>query len=189
MRAFRAPARGSFGSCRLRSLFFQQRKGDVPRPGAGHFWPQPLTSATVGAGVSTFQSKKGSEKRSSGVISRPPLGGGWQREALTGGEKTAYYVSPSVKTEGFDTSLTEGGKDAPAGAAGRCGHRPLRTGTRSAIVQRLSLRHGFAVPPPSQREAKGNDSKTVGTHNLYKRNKEELLCLHPELLPSSFSWY
>ena len=30
-----------------------------------------------------------------GVISWPPLGGGWQREALTGGEKTAYYVSPS----------------------------------------------------------------------------------------------
>ena len=150
--------------------------------------PLPLISATVEVGAPIFQSKSGSEKRSSGVISRPPLGGGWQREALAGGEKTAYYVSPSVKTEGFDTSLTEGGKDAPAGAAGRCGHRPLRTGTRSAIVQRLSLRHGFAVPPPSQREAKGNDSKTVGTHNLYKRNKEERLCLHPELLPSSFSW-
>ncbi len=45
------------------------------------------------------------------MISWPPLGGGWQREALTGGEKTAYYVSPSVKTFGFDTSLTEGGKD------------------------------------------------------------------------------
>ena len=65
-----------------------------------------------------------------GYRSRPPLGGGWQREALTGGEKTAYYVSPSVKTEGFDTSLTEGGKDAPAGAAGRCTPRvlvPLRS--------------------------------------------------------------
>ena len=69
--------------------------------------PLPLISATVGAGVSTFQSKRGSEKRSSGVISRPPLGGGWQREALTGGEKTAYYVSPSVALRATPPSQRE----------------------------------------------------------------------------------
>ena len=36
MRAFRAPARGSFFICLRRPLFFQQRQGDIPRPGAGH---------------------------------------------------------------------------------------------------------------------------------------------------------
>ena len=30
-----------------------------------------------------------------GVISRPPLGGGWQREALTGGENEKHTIYPS----------------------------------------------------------------------------------------------
>ena len=83
------------------------------------------------------------------MISRPPLGGGWQREALTGGEKTAYYVSPSVKTFGFDTSLAEGGKTGDADCHDQSADwsrndTAARCGTRSVDVCR-----GGVLPRPA----------------------------------------
>ena len=50
---------------------------------------------------------------------------------------------------------TEQRKGCGGETAGRCGHRPLRTSNEGAVVQRLSLRHGEAVTPSSQREARG----------------------------------
>ena len=48
--------------------------------------------------------------------------------------------------------------DAPQGYLFRFaplrGHRPLRTSNEGTVVQRLSLRHGEAVTPPSAREAR-----------------------------------
>ena len=56
----------------------------------------------------------GSGKRSRGVISWPPLGGGWQREALTGGENERILSLPPSRLRRA-TSLTEGGKDGGYG--------------------------------------------------------------------------
>ena len=62
------------------------------------------------------------------------------------GRENAYYVSPSVTAKGRDTSLAEGGfrSSAPAGAAGRCGHRPLRKDRRKTVC-----RGGCPHPPVS----------------------------------------
>ena len=49
-----------------------------------------------------------------GVISWPPLGGGWQREALTGGENERILSLPPSRLRRA-TSLTEGGKDGGYG--------------------------------------------------------------------------
>ncbi len=205
--------------------------------------PLPLISATVEPIAPAFQSKSGSEKRSSGVISRPPLGGGWQREALTGGENERYTVSPSVALRATPPSQREARtgirqslrRFAPPPSQrearprlrarrGDVGIAPYgrAQGVRSCNVSPSVKTEGFDTSATlrrttqcehwaaSQREARRGcglprqcehwlamtdikrpkyTTHVVGTHNSYKRNKEELLCLHPELLPSSFSWY
>ena len=56
MRAFRAPARVTFFFCLRRPLFFQQRKGDIPRPGAGELF-------FVSDGLFSFSSERKEEKK------------------------------------------------------------------------------------------------------------------------------
>ena len=73
---------------------------------------------------------------------RPPLPEGEARDAHTVHQKVVG-ADGAVRPE-YD-----------AKTAGRCGHRPLRTSNEGVVVQRLSLRHGEAVTPPSQGEARG----------------------------------
>ena len=114
----------------------------------------------------------------------PPLRGGWQREALTEGEKKPMPSLPPSRLR-RDTSLTEGGETVPAGV----GMTPLRgvrgdegiapyEKTASPYVDVTGRTESSA--PTEQR--KGRVRKTVGgaeplPDNQHKGHSQNLLSL------------
>ena len=80
-----------------------------------------------------------------GVISWPPLGGGWQREALTGGENERILSLPPSRLRRA-TSLTEGGKDGGYG-------NPSVALRATPPSQREARRGSTTIPPATLRVA------------------------------------